>query len=83
MAFTKTKKAQYGIGNSVVQHWKITADAAGDTISTGLGKIDTVTFGRGSAATASRIAVGTLSAGTITIVSAASGDDFYMTVVGS
>lgn len=82
MAFTNTKKSQYGIGNVVVQTWKVSADGTSGTLSTGLSSLLSWNHGVISAATTSRFNASAAD-GVLTITEIASGDDIYLTVVGN
>lgn len=80
MAFTVAKEDSV-FGNKAVAFCVVTADAASGTIPTGLSRIASVSLAPLSMATSAiKMAV---SAGTVTVSNAASGDAFYLTVYGS
>ncbi len=79
MAYTTTK-IDTVFGNKKVALIAVTADAASGTIPTQLGAIDHVQVSSKSMATAA-IKI-TTSGGTVTVSNAASGDDFFMMVIG-
>ena len=87
MAYTVTKYKTV-FGDKRVVGLKITADAATQTVETGLQKIDFFSVGKASMASSNiKIAVnsnasGVQSYGVLGISGAASGDEFYCTVYG-
>lgn len=88
MAFTVTRDKSV-FGNKAVVMMKLVADAATDTIATGLSNITAFSDGVSSIATANfHIAVnkgisGTSIAGTIGVTGCAAGDEFYLIVYGT
>lgn len=89
MAWTTTKKAQYNVGNLVVQHWDLSADSATLELSTGLKDIVSVAQGIKSATAATYkvkpniLSAGTAALGNVAITGCTSGDDLYLTVYGN
>jgi hypothetical protein len=79
MAYTVTREASV-FGNKAVSLCDVSADAASGTIPTGLSKINSVALCPQSMATAAiKVSV---SGGTVTVSNAASGDVFFLTVIG-
>lgn len=87
MAFTVTNTPSV-FGNKQVRMLKITADAATQTVQTGLGVIEHLDVFRSSMASAgNKIAVnltasGVAAAGSLGITGCTSGDELYVTVYG-
>lgn len=80
MAFTVSREASV-MGNKAVDLCDVTADAASGTIPTGLSRIASVSIAPKSMASAAiKMSV---SGGTVTVSNAASGDAFFLTVIGS
>lgn len=79
MAFT-VSKVETVFGDKKVSICTVTADAASGTVPTGVGAIQGVSLGPLSMAT-SAIKM-SVSGGTVTVSNAASGDAFYLTVMG-
>ena len=88
MAWTVTKTPTV-FGNKAVDLLEITADAATQTVDTGLKQIDHISVGKDSmASNGHTIAVnsgagGTATAGSLGFSGFASGDHFYVTVYGT
>jgi len=79
MAYTVTA-TKCVIGNKRAELAEVTADAASGTIPCSLGKIVSVSIAPKSMASAAiKLSV---SGGTVTVSNAASGDDFFITVIG-
>lgn len=87
MAFTVTKYKSV-FGNKRVVGMDITADAATQTIESGLKVIEFISIGQGSAATAAfKVAInsnasGVQSMGVVAITGVASGDRLFVTCYG-
>lgn len=90
MAWTQTKVARYPVGNHFMEEWKLVADSASSELITGLKVALRVNEGKGSVATASRpryalnvLSGATAQGGAIAIISCASGDELYVSVLGN
>jgi len=87
MAFTVTRY-KTNMGNKRAVGMKIVADAATQTIETGLKVIDYMSYGLASVTTANfKMAInsnasGVQSNGVLAVTGVASGDQFYVTVYG-
>lgn len=79
MAYT-VSATKVVLGNKRAELIEVTADAASGTIPCGLGGIDCISLAPKSMATAA-IKMST-SGGTVTVSNAASGDNFFLTVIG-
>lgn len=89
MAWTVTRDKTV-FGNKAVVNLKLTADAATQTVETGLAKIDHFNQGFGSMSTLVGLtvainsnAIGVASAGVLGLSGFTSGDDIFLTVYGT
>lgn len=88
MAYSKASTVQSVWGNKRAVSFVLTADAASGAVDTGLSVIEAVMVAPVSAATAgpkfkiNKNSGATASNGSLFVSSAASGDDFYVTVFG-
>ena len=88
MAWTTTKLAEWTNGNYRVQKWYLLADAATLELSTGMKNVISAEFAPASCPTNPIVRKNTRSAGTasygdVAITGTTSGNDMYLTVVGS
>lgn len=81
MAWTFVKVADYAVGNHKTQHWTASADSATANLVTGLNNVLSVIISPKSATTTTHKA--SASGGTIAVISSASGDELFITVVGN
>jgi len=89
MAFTVSSTAKTVFGNKRVYDFRVTADAATQTIITGLGTVESANFTPESMTTAAaklrlnQDTSGTAANGSVAISGVASGDVFYLKVYGN
>jgi hypothetical protein len=89
MAFTVSSTAKTVFGNKRVLDFRVTADAATQTISTGLSTVESATLTPESMTTAAaklrlnQDVSGTVANGSVAVTGVASGDVFFLKIYGN